>query len=303
MEADRTAEEHEALLRGLANEPLSKEDSATLRDLMAEATPEPVKRYGNSWGPGPREWGEPGFAAVPGPYDYREPNELLRAEQAHEWQGQKEADPSLADPDTVVLAVCIADLQSPVPIVAVKQSLELLTSGDPMFGEESQHEARYTILHAELLPAGTAWPKAARAVCAAATKCYRHYPAADSYCLVNSVAFGSPALKYIQKRINPLFSTSAVAVNLSDTGDEEILHRAQSTVGAAWLIGRLQIVADEGRLDVPDEDGTLVNEALDGLDSYIVEESRPDLLRALALATANEYAAVTYTPTADLPSL
>lgn len=217
-----------------------------------------------------------------------------------------DASPELATvrppaPPSVVIGVCLADLQTPPAIVAAKQRYVCVSPGDPMYAEPAEFVTHYDVLDAVQLAAGTAYVGACVSVCAMAKRLYDQQSGADFFCLLDASGFGSPALQYLRDTINTNVHVGGVTVNMSDTADDSLLYRDTSTVGVSWLISRLQAAVGELRVVVP-EDSMLAAPLLK-LGEYRVEESKPDLIRALALCCCSSYRSIVYGPPVDsLPS-
>jgi hypothetical protein len=199
-------------------------------------------------------------------------------------------------PPTTVLGVVVGDNGQPTTIVAVRYDPSLLTPADPLSDVDAVFETHYTLLNREELKPTLSYPLIAARVNTLARRLHDREATGDYHVLVDASDVGRPVIDSIRFSILPAVHVTSVRVKPDETADLSILWRNDATVGLAYLISRLRAILQGQRLHVP-ASLTTITEALA---SHTAGSQVPSQeLRALALACASEFRAVTYDVSPD----
>lgn len=170
--------------------------------------------------------------------------------------------------------------------------------------EDRRGEKHYKVRHLERLPSGTNFPRLAERAAEVAQGTRRQL-GKNPQIYINATGLGQPIVDLVQRRTRP---STIVAVYFTH-GDRMAEESRKLILGKAFLVSRLQLLLQTGRLHLPrtDEAELLANELLD----YEIEVdpdanerygafrvgSRDELVTALGMAVSGGrriYSAVFY---------
>lgn len=196
---------------------------------------------------------------------------------------------------TVVLAVRAGDGTDEHMIVAVRYQPVLIRVADVLSGMEAQFGTLYTLLGAETISAQVALPDLVDRVNILARRLIDRQHHGEYHLLIDATAAGQATLDLLKRRIDGRIHITSVELSDDDRPDRAILWRNSSRAGIHYLAGRLRLIIEDGRLQVPPAFAALVEQSA----TLDPAEAPASGARILALACAGEFQPVRYDVSPD----
>ncbi len=160
----------------------------------------------------------------------------------------------------VRIGVDVGQLHDPTAICVAAEELH-----DVQTPEGTRPESVYVVRWIERLPLGTSYPAVAMRIAEVVGRVSEAQPSASLWLVLDSTGVGRPVVDIVREALGSRSVRIAAATFTATDRVEGGLRSPEIRVGKAWMVSRMQVLLQSGRIHLPDtsEVKALVRELLD----------------------------------------